>query len=133
MKDRLFTIGFAPKKIVIISVSLILSLLVVGGCGPTTAQPSVIQDSGRVVSEDRPPVDAEVLVQFEQELEFLRQALKIPGMSAAIVQNQELVWTKGFGYADIENKVEATPDTPYLLASVTKPIASNSCSLCISD
>jgi CubicO group peptidase (beta-lactamase class C family) len=67
--------------------------------------------------------DAEVFAQFEQDLEYLRQALKIPGMSAAIVQDQELVWAQGFGYADLENRVEATPDTPYLLASVTKPIA----------
>jgi CubicO group peptidase (beta-lactamase class C family) len=67
--------------------------------------------------------DAEVFAQFEQDLEYLRQALKIPGMSAAIVQDQELVWAQGFGYADLENQVAATPDTPYLLASVTKPIA----------
>jgi len=34
-----------------------------------------------------------------------------------------LLWAKGFGYADLENKVEAAPDTPYHLASVTKPFA----------
>jgi CubicO group peptidase (beta-lactamase class C family) len=69
-------------------------------------------------------MDAEqAFTQFEEQLEDLRQALKIPGMSAAIVKDQELVWAKGFGYADLENQVEATPDTPYRLASVTKPIA----------
>jgi CubicO group peptidase (beta-lactamase class C family) len=87
------------------------------------AQPAVIQGSGSAVSEDMPVADAEAFAQFEQELEYLRQALKIPGMSAAIVQDQELVWAKGFGHADREDQVEATPDTPYLLASVTKPIA----------
>jgi CubicO group peptidase (beta-lactamase class C family) len=65
----------------------------------------------------------DVFAQFERELEHLRQQLKIPGLSAAIVKDQELVWARGFGYADLENKVEATPDTPYRLASVTKPIA----------
>jgi CubicO group peptidase (beta-lactamase class C family) len=60
---------------------------------------------------------------FEAHLESIRQALKIPGMSAAIVQDQELVWAKGFGYADLDNQVAATPDTPYGLASVTKPVA----------
>jgi CubicO group peptidase (beta-lactamase class C family) len=44
-------------------------------------------------------------------------------MSAAVVQEQELIWAQGFGYADLENQVEATADTPYGLASVTKPIA----------
>jgi CubicO group peptidase (beta-lactamase class C family) len=44
-------------------------------------------------------------------------------MSAAVVMDQKLVWAKGFGYADLENKIEATPDTAYHLASVTKTLA----------
>lgn len=69
--------------------------------------------------------DKEIYAQFEAKLEYLRQELKIPGFSAAIVKDQELVWAKGFGYADLnpDNPVKATPDTPYRLASVTKPIA----------
>jgi CubicO group peptidase (beta-lactamase class C family) len=67
--------------------------------------------------------DEQALAQFEEQLEDLRQQLKIPGMSAAIVKDQELVWSRGFGYADLEGKVEATADTPYHLASVTKPFA----------
>jgi CubicO group peptidase (beta-lactamase class C family) len=60
---------------------------------------------------------------FETKLEYLRQQMKIPGMSAAVVMDQNLVWAKGFGYADRENRIRATPDTPYHLASVTKTIA----------
>jgi CubicO group peptidase (beta-lactamase class C family) len=77
------------------------------------------------------PVEAEfstsnsgqVYNQFYDYLEVIRTTLKIPGMSAAIVQDQELVWAEGFGYADLENQVAAAADTPYGLASVTKPIA----------
>ncbi len=61
--------------------------------------------------------------QFEAELEALRARLKIPALSAAIVEDQNIVWAKGFGYADLENRIEATPDTPYHLASLTKPFA----------
>ncbi|MFN2130885.1 MAG: serine hydrolase domain-containing protein [Anaerolineae bacterium] len=69
-------------------------------------------------------VDAEVnLASFEAHLETVRQALQIPGMSAAVVRDQALIWAKGFGYADPENQVPAAPDTPYGLASVTKPVA----------
>lgn len=63
------------------------------------------------------------LASFEAHLETIRQELKIPGMSAAVVRDQKLVWAKGFGHADLENRGAATPDTPYGLASVTKPIA----------
>jgi len=123
MKGRISTSGFAPVKMGFMSVVLILNVLVVSGCGPTTAQSRVTQGSGSAITEDGPLPDAEVFAQFEEDLEYLRQALKIPGFSAAVVKDQELVWAEGFGYADLENKVEATPDTPYLLASVTKPIA----------
>lgn len=60
---------------------------------------------------------------FEAQLEDLRQKLKIPAFSAAVIRDQQLLWAKGFGYADLENEIEATADTPYFLASVTKPIA----------
>jgi CubicO group peptidase (beta-lactamase class C family) len=60
---------------------------------------------------------------FEAELETLRQEMKIPGMSAAVVKDGQLVWARGLGYADIENHIPAAPETPYHLASVTKPFA----------
>ena len=47
----------------------------------------------------------------------------IPGMSAAVVHRRVLAWSKGFGYADLENGVWAEPDTRYRLASVSKPFA----------
>ena len=118
MKSRRSALGFAP-----IWMGIILSVLIVSGCGPSMAQPSVSHGSGSVVIEGRPLADGAVFAQFEEDLEGMRQVLKIPGMSAAIVMDQELVWARGFGYANLENQVEATPDTPYRLASVTKPIA----------
>jgi CubicO group peptidase (beta-lactamase class C family) len=63
-------------------------------------------------------------VSFEKKLEGLRQNLKIPAFSVAIAQNNEILWAKGFGYADIENKILAIEDTPYMLASLTKTFAS---------
>ncbi len=64
------------------------------------------------------------LAAFEQSLEGLRQFYKLPGLSAAIVSNQRLIWAKGFGFQDMENRIAATPDTPYHIASLTKTFAS---------
>jgi CubicO group peptidase (beta-lactamase class C family) len=66
----------------------------------------------------------ERLARFETLLESLRQELKIPAYSAAIVKNQKVIWAKGFGYADVENKIPATEHTAYHLASLTKTFAS---------
>src|SRR5688572_27394405 len=68
--------------------------------------------------------DAERIGRLETLLENLRQELKIPAYSAAIVKDQKVLWAKGFGYADLENKIQATEHTPYHLASLTKTFAS---------
>jgi len=67
--------------------------------------------------------DAKRIARFEIHAEALRARLHIPGMSAVIVKDQKVLWTKGFGDADVENHVAATPDTVYSIASETKPIA----------
>ena len=69
-------------------------------------------------------LDAARLAHLEQRLDGLRQQLKIPAMSCAIVKDQKVVWAKGFGYADVENKIPATEHTSYHLASLTKTFAS---------
>ena len=68
--------------------------------------------------------DAERIARLETLLENLRQELKIPAYSAAIVKDQKVLWAKGFGYADVENKIPATEHTAYHLASLTKTFAS---------
>jgi CubicO group peptidase (beta-lactamase class C family) len=68
--------------------------------------------------------DAERIARLEVLLENLRQELKIPAYSAAIVKDQKVIWAKGFGYADLENKIPATEHTNYHLASLTKTFAS---------
>ncbi len=64
------------------------------------------------------------IARFETLLDSLRQELKIPAYSAAIVKDQKVIWAKGFGYADFENKIPATEHTAYHLASLTKTFAS---------
>ena len=49
-------------------------------------------------------------------------ARKAPGISAAVVQDGEFVWSAGFGMADLENSVRATSQTLYRLGSISKPI-----------
>ena len=46
------------------------------------------------------------------------QALK--GLSVSLVQDQQVVYTQGFGFADVENQNRITADTTYRIGSVTK-------------
>jgi len=60
---------------------------------------------------------------FEKDLDRLAASIPLPGYSAAIVRDGEIVWTHAWGQADREARIAATPNTPYRLASVSKPLA----------
>ena len=47
-------------------------------------------------------------------------ARRIPGVSVAVVKDGHVVMTRGYGLANVEHQVPATPETMYQLASVTK-------------
>ncbi|MFW6124762.1 MAG: serine hydrolase domain-containing protein, partial [Pirellulales bacterium] len=52
-----------------------------------------------------------------------RERFGSPAMSVALVVDDRLVWSEGFGLADVENRVPARPDTVYRIASISKPIS----------
>src|SRR5258708_7032044 len=62
--------------------------------------------------------------ELEGRLEQIRKDLKAPGMAAAISKDQQIVWAKGFGLADVENNIAASPTTTFHLASLTKTFCS---------
>ena len=62
--------------------------------------------------------------QFEERVETLRTTAHISAISVAIARDQSIVYSRGFGLADIAEQRPATPATVYHLASLTKPFAS---------
>jgi CubicO group peptidase (beta-lactamase class C family) len=62
--------------------------------------------------------------QFEDNLESLRVSSHISAISVAIARDQSIVYSRGFGIADIGENRPATDATVYQLASLTKPFAS---------
>ena len=59
---------------------------------------------------------------LRQTITDFMYAHSVPGISAAVVENGEPVWSEGFGVADLENYVAATPTTLYRLGSISKSI-----------
>ncbi len=64
------------------------------------------------------------IAQFEQQVDSLRIAYKIPGISVGISINDSIQLIKGFGLANVEQKIPMTGSTPFRIASLTKPIFS---------
>ncbi len=47
---------------------------------------------------------------------------KLPGAGVAVARHGKLVYARGFGFADVEHARPARPDSPFRIASVSKPI-----------
>lgn len=71
---------------------------------------------------------------FERYLEALRVQAGIPGMSALILRDGVIVWERGFGRAEIERAIDATPSTPYQIGSLSQAIgATLLLKVCVDD
>ena len=46
----------------------------------------------------------------------------LPGLAIAVAIRGDLVWSEGFGYADLEHRVPVTPLTKFRIGSVSKPL-----------
>ncbi|OJJ16128.1 hypothetical protein BKI52_35770 [marine bacterium AO1-C] len=57
---------------------------------------------------------------IEKSLENYRKSLKIPGLAIGVVQNGQLIWSKGLGYADLKRGIRVKPSTIFHIASLTK-------------
>ncbi len=66
------------------------------------------------------PEVAAALEVFDAWVDWTARNREQPGVSIGIVYDQELVWAKGYGYADLAKKVPATPSTAYRIASISK-------------
>jgi D-alanyl-D-alanine carboxypeptidase len=70
-----------------------------------------------------PPQTNDPAQQVAQVDTLIQQALKkqrIPGLSLAVVKDGHLVLAKGYGLANVELHVPATPETVYQMQSITK-------------
>src|SRR5688572_24941650 len=68
------------------------------------------------------PARADRYAALDAMLQSEARALALPGVSAALMLRGELVWTGVEGWADSERRIPVTPDTPFNIASLTKPM-----------
>lgn len=63
----------------------------------------------------------------------LLQERGIPGLSVAVAVDGEVVWSEGFGYADVENRLPVTSLTRFRIASISKPVTAAALGLLIQE
>ena len=75
------------------------------------------------VKSSRYAGDRETATRLATRLDSIRTASRIPGLAVVVLRDTTVILARGFGYADLEGDVLVTPETPFNIASVTKPIS----------
>lgn len=68
--------------------------------------------------------------------EYVRAEMRkrqVPGLALAVIRDGEVVKLKGYGFANLEHDVPATPDTVFELASVTKQFTATAVMLLVEE
>ncbi len=92
---------------------LIAPLLVYAFMGCAIAQ----SDSSPIAADPR----VVTAIDFAKTwLDAQRDYDRIPGISVGVVHDQDIVWSHGFGSADVESETPATPQTIYSICSISK-------------
>jgi serine beta-lactamase-like protein LACTB len=60
--------------------------------------------------------------QIEAAVARFMATTHVPGLSIAVVENSEMEWASGFGFADLENNVPVSEHTLFRLASISKSL-----------
>lgn len=93
-----------------LTATLLATCLTLGACSTTIMLP----EAG--ARGDYRPVEKYVSWLVEREM----SDNEITGLSIALIDDQKVIWEKGFGYADLENNIPATPATIYRAGSIAK-------------
>jgi CubicO group peptidase (beta-lactamase class C family) len=89
---------------------IVIIVVIAGALAEAGAVESVIEN---------PEVSAAIAV-YDAWCQHTVYSREQPGVSVGFVHDQELIWATGYGYADLEKKIPATPSTAYRIASITK-------------
>src|SRR5262245_58180429 len=72
-----------------------------------------------LLKEERKQMDNQpALAHIDTYLEKKRQALRLPGLAVAIIQDGSIAYVRGFGIAATGR--EMTPQTPFIIGSLSK-------------
>jgi CubicO group peptidase (beta-lactamase class C family) len=75
---------------------------------------------GNAIGQNKNTSIQEKIEAIDKELNTVIEKSKAAGFAIAIVKGNETIYTKGFGYRDIENKLPVTPNTVFAIGSTTK-------------
>jgi CubicO group peptidase (beta-lactamase class C family) len=96
-------------------IAFLLCVVLANLCLAQSKEPKQTENSPKIATAKIEKIEAAIAAWMAQN--------KAPALSVAIVTDNQMSFSKGFGLADAENSVPARSDTAYRLASIGKSIA----------
>lgn len=119
--------------------SALLLSLALAGCGAPATAPAAVTP-GSTPSSDAVAlpgaIEEQVRLALEQLPDIAQQGLDstgVPGMSIAVVFQDEVVFAEGFGVREVGTDEKITPDTVFQIASLSKPLSATAVSAAIAE
>ena len=112
---------FIRRSITITTSSIACVALLLSCNGETIAPPITPPEQTEI------PISGAAMVgmaPFEASVRGVLSKYNIPGGAIALVRDGKLIYARGFGYADVENKTPVQPDALFRIASISKSITS---------
>ncbi len=75
-------------------------------------------------------IDTNVL---DKRVEKIISDWQVPGCAIGVIKNGKLIYAKGFGYRDLENKLSVTPNTLFPIASNSKLFTAIACGMVVNE
>jgi len=101
----------------------------------TLVSPSLCRAAPQKGCYKRPGLDPKieaVIDEFRASVPQIMDKGDVPGAAMALVDDQGILWTEGFGNADGKKKF-VTPDTPFLISGLSKLITATAVMLAVQD
>lgn len=74
-----------------------------------------------------PPAPSAAVGNYGEVIDYLQRHIRremerqdVPGLALALVDDQQLVWARGFGYADRQHRINASEHTAFHAGDLSK-------------
>ena len=113
---------------VALAAALVACMAPIGSAQSTPAPGKSTQPADNAEHIQRIEENAAVISQGENKslirlsLQDLMEKFKVPGLSIAVIDNFQVIWTKGYGVIGADSKAPVTPKTLFQAGSISKPV-----------
>jgi CubicO group peptidase (beta-lactamase class C family) len=111
----------------------ILAILLVMATTGCSLVPFHIPQSGSIRREGLDPRMNTTIDEFRATVSKAMRENNVPGCAIALVDEQGILWSEGFGYIDRAQHIPVTPDTPFLTCSISKTLTATVVMLAVQE